>query len=56
MTPAELLVRLTRRPDVLADRAGLFDARHRDLDQIITWSVEPAVPNRPTASRRDSPS
>jgi predicted ATPase/DNA-binding SARP family transcriptional activator len=38
MTPAELLVRLTRRPDVLADRAGLFRVRHRDLDQIITWS------------------
>ena len=38
MTPAELLVRLTRRPDVLADRTGLFQARHRDLDQIITWS------------------
>ena len=38
MTPAELLERLTRRPDVLADRTGLFQARHRDLDQIITWS------------------
>ena len=38
MTPAELLVRLTRRPDVLADRTGMFQARHRDLDQIITWS------------------
>ena len=38
MTPAELLVRLTRRPDVLADRTGLFHVRHRDLDQIITWS------------------
>ena len=30
LTPSELLVRLARRPEVLADRAGLFDERHRD--------------------------
>jgi predicted ATPase len=38
LTPAELLVRLERRPGLLADTAGLFDERHRDLDQLIDWS------------------
>jgi predicted ATPase len=38
LTPAELLVRLERRPDVLADTARLFDERHRDLDRLIDWS------------------
>jgi predicted ATPase len=38
LTPAELLVRLSRRPEVLADTVGLFDERHRDLDRLIGWS------------------
>ncbi len=38
LTPSELLVRLTRRREILADRVGLFDDRHRDLDRIIEWS------------------
>jgi predicted ATPase/DNA-binding SARP family transcriptional activator len=44
MTPGELLVRLARRPDVLADRSGLFDARHRDLDQLIASSWDQLSP------------
>ena len=44
MTPGELLVRLARRPDVLADRSGLFDDRHRDLDQLIASSWDQLSP------------
>jgi hypothetical protein len=38
LTPRELLVRLERRANVLADTVGRFDERHRDLDQLIDWS------------------
>jgi predicted ATPase/class 3 adenylate cyclase len=38
MSPEQLLVRFKRRPEVLADRSGLFEERHRDLDQLIGWS------------------
>ena len=40
LTPAQLLVRLERRPQLLNDAAGLFDERHRDLDRLIAWSVD----------------
>ena len=40
MTPRELLARLSRRRDVLADRTGLFVDRHRDLDELIAWSFD----------------
>jgi predicted ATPase len=40
LTPAQLLVRLERRPQLLNDAAGLFEERHRDLDRLIAWSVD----------------
>ena len=40
MAPAQLLVRLERRPQLLNDAAGLFEERHRDLDRLIVWSVD----------------
>ena len=44
LTPGELLVRLARRPEVLVDRAGLFDERHRDLEGLIAWSWDQLSP------------
>jgi predicted ATPase/DNA-binding SARP family transcriptional activator len=52
MTPAELLVRLARRPDVLADRTGLFDERHRDLDRLICWSRDQLSPKSQRVASR----
>ena len=45
LTPAQLLVRLERRPELLHDAAGLFDERHRDLDRLIAWSLEELSPS-----------
>jgi predicted ATPase/DNA-binding SARP family transcriptional activator len=44
MTPGELLVRLERHRAVLADRRGLFEERHRDLDGLIDWSWQRLSP------------
>ena len=45
LTPAQLLVRLERRPELLHDAAGLFEERHRDLDRLIAWSLEEVSPS-----------
>ena len=44
LTPAQLLVRLERRPGLLADTSGVFDDRHRDLDRLIEWSWDGLSP------------
>jgi predicted ATPase/DNA-binding SARP family transcriptional activator len=51
MTPSELLSRLARRPNVLADRSGLFDDRHHDLDRLIasSWAQLSPVARRVVA-------
>ncbi len=45
LTPAQLVVRLERRPELLSDSSGLFEERHRDLDRLISWSLEELSPN-----------
>jgi predicted ATPase/class 3 adenylate cyclase len=45
LTPAQLLLRLEHRPQLLNDAAGLFEERHRDLDRLIAWSLEELSPS-----------
>ncbi len=45
LTPAQLLLRLEHRPELLHDAAGLFEERHRDLDRLIAWSLDELSPS-----------
>jgi predicted ATPase len=45
LSPGQLALRLERRPELLNDASGLFEERHRDLDRLISWSLEELSPS-----------